>query len=147
MIKDTFPVKGDLEITIVDSITGELKLNRKEKNLVVTAGKNLIISRLASNGSAVIDHMAVGTNNTAPNVTDTTLNTELTRVALTSVSPAGNAITYVATFGVGVATGALVEAGLFNSSTAGTMLSRTTFAVVNKGVNDVMTITWTITVG
>jgi hypothetical protein len=40
----------------------------------------------------------------------------------------------------------VVEAAIFNAASAGTMLCRTTFAVVNKGANDGMSITWTITV-
>jgi hypothetical protein len=55
-------------------------------------------------------------------------------------------VTYVATFSAGTGTGAVVEAGIFNAASAGTMLCRTVFAVVNKGVDDAMTITWQITV-
>jgi hypothetical protein len=53
---------------------------------------------------------------------------------------------YVASFPAGTGTGAIVEAGLFNASSGGDMLCRTTFAVVNKGANDSITITWTVTV-
>jgi hypothetical protein len=52
----------------------------------------------------------------------------------------------VATFGAGVATGAITEAGVFNALTAGTMLCRTVFSVINKGALDTLVITWKVTV-
>jgi hypothetical protein len=55
-------------------------------------------------------------------------------------------VTYIASFPAGTGTGAVVEAGVFNDPTAGTMLCRTVFAVVNKGADDAMSITWAITV-
>jgi hypothetical protein len=67
-----------------------------------------------------------------------------------------NTVTYQSTFAPGAA-GAIVEAGIFNESTltgtsnsdslvGGSMLCRTTFPVVFKGVDDTMTITWTVTI-
>lgn len=37
MINENFPIKGDLHIVIKDALTGEVKVDRLEKNLVVTA--------------------------------------------------------------------------------------------------------------
>jgi hypothetical protein len=90
--------------------------------------------------------MAVGTTSTAAAIGDTTLGAETARVALTSGTASGGVVTYVATFAPGTGTGALVEAGILNASSVGTLLCRTTFAVVNKGASDSMTITWTVTV-
>ena len=50
------------------------------------------------------------------------------------------------TITVAAGTGAVTEAGIFNASSGGTMLCRTVFAVVNKGADDGMSITWQITV-
>lgn len=147
MINDNFPIKGDLHIVIKDALTGEVKVDRLEKNLVVTVGKNWIASRMSGAGSNVMGYMAVGTDATAPAAGNTTLGAEVARVALTSTTPSTNTVTYVATFGAGVGTGALVEAGLFNAASVGTMLSRTTYSVINKGSGDEMTVTWVITVG
>ena len=91
--------------------------------------------------------MAVGTDSTAPAAGNTTLGAEVARVAVTSATASTNTVTYVATFGAGVGTGALTEAGLFNAASVGTMLSRTTYSVINKGSGDEMTVTWVITVG
>ena len=149
MINDTFQIVGDLRIKLRNILTGEITVDRLEKNLVVNVGKSFIASRMAGNASAVMGWMAVGTNNTAPSATDTTLNTELARVATTvsGGTPSGNTVQYVGVYPAGVATGALTEAGIFNASSAGTMLSRTTYSVINKGASDEMTITWVITVG
>lgn len=147
MIKENFPIKGDLHIVVKDSKTGEVKVDRLEKNLVVTVGKNWIASRMQGTASNVMGYMAVGTDATAPAVGNTTLGAEVARVALTSATASTNTVTYVATFGAGVGTGALTEAGLFNAASVGTMLSRTTYSVINKGSGDEMTVTWVVTVG
>ena len=94
----------------------------------------------------VMSHMAVGSSNTAAAVGDTTLGTELGRVALASATSTGAVVTYTATFGAGTGTGAVVEAGILNNSSGGTLLCRSVFPVVNKGVDDGMSITWTVTV-
>jgi hypothetical protein len=147
MIKDNFPIKGDLHIVIKDALTGEVKVDRLEKNLVVTVGKDWIASRMVGTASNVMGYMAVGTDSTSPAAGNTTLGAEVARVAVTSATASTNTVTYVATFGAGTGTGALTEAGLFNANTSGTMLSRTTYSVINKGSGDEMTVTWVITVG
>jgi hypothetical protein len=90
--------------------------------------------------------MALGTTFAAANVSDTALGAEIGRVALTTASVVTNTITYTATFGAGVATGAITEAGVFNAASAGTMMCRTVFAVVNKAAGDAVQITWAVTV-
>ena len=114
-------------------------------NLVVTTGKNFIASRMTGSTTA-ISQMCVGSTSTAAAAGDAALGAELGRVALSSSSTTGAVTTYSATFPAGTGTGAVVEAGIFNASSAGTMLCRTTFAVVNKGANDTLTITWQITI-
>jgi len=149
MINENFPIKGDLRIVIKDALTGEVKVDRLEKNLVVTNGKTWIASRMAGTASAVMGWIAVGTDSTSPAVGNTTLGAEVARVSTTvsGGTASTNTVTYVATFPAGTGTGALTEAGIFNASTSGTMLSRTTYSVINKGSGDEMTITWVVTVG
>jgi hypothetical protein len=78
------------------------------------------------------------------------LGAEIARVALATAggTVSNNVVTYNATFNPGTGTGAITEAGIFNSGTANTvtMLCRTVFAVVNKGADDTMSITWTVTI-
>lgn len=136
---------GTLKIVLQDE-SGQVKDTREISNLVVNVGKAFIASRMVGTSAPIMSHMAVGSSSTAPAAGDIALGSELGRVALTAGSAASAVATYIATFGTGVGTGAIVEAGIFNDSTAGTMLCHTSFAVVNKGANDTMTITWTVTI-
>lgn len=138
-------ITGDIVAVLYDE-HGIEKFRQEVKNLVVTTGKNLIASRLVGTASNVISHMAVGTGTTAPAAGDTTLVTELTRVAISSGTASGNVATYVATFAPGVGTGSINECGLFNASTAGTLLARSTSVIVTKGALDTLALTWTITI-
>lgn len=118
-------------------------------NLVVQVGLNYIAARMLETGRpSEMSHMAIGTNSTTPAAGDTTLGAQASagRQPLTSKSASGNTVTYVATFDPGEGTGVLREAGIFNSSTAGTMLCRTVFPTVTKEAGDTITITWAVTV-
>ena len=139
-INDQLQLKGHLQIHLNDELV------RDVDNLVVTTGKNLVASRLVGTTPAVMSHMAIGSGTTAAAAGNTALGTELGRVSLTSGSASSAVVTYVATFAAGTGTGAVTEAGLLNASSSGTMLCRTVFSVVNKGANDSMTVTWTVTV-
>jgi hypothetical protein len=94
-----------------------------------------------------MSHMAVGSSSTAPANGNTALGAQIsTRVALSSPTRSNSTITYVATFAAGQSTGAIVEAGIFNALTVGTMLCRTTFPVINKEADDILTINWNVTI-
>jgi len=142
---ENLKASGSLRV-VVTGADGKVKEEHQFKNLVVTVGKNFVASRMVGTTSAVMSHMAVGSNNTAAAAGDTALGAELGRVALATSTATTNVVTYTATFPAGTGTGAIVEAGIFNASSAGTMLCRTVFAVVNKGVDDALSITWTITI-
>jgi hypothetical protein len=147
MVNDNIKITGDVKIDIIGA-DGAVKDTREIKNLVVTSGKTFIASRMVGVGSNVMGWMELGTGTTAAAVGDTALQAAIasSRVALTSGTSATNVVTYVASFPAGTGTGAVTEAGVFNASSAGTMLCRTVFSVVNKGAADAMSITWTITV-
>lgn len=142
---DILTVVGTPRIVLKDK-DGNVKQDFSVPNLVVTAGKGFIASRMVGTAQAVMSHMAVGTGATAAAAGDTALQSEAARVALSGSSASGAVATYTATFGAGVGTGAITEAGILNASSAGTMLCRTTFPVVNKGADDTMSVTWTVTV-
>ena len=148
MIRETLSPKGELKIVLRDK-DGNIKDERLVKNIVTTAGKTYIAARMTDTSQPTdMSHMAIGTGSTAAVVGDTTLETENARVALTGSegSPSTNTIVYTATFGAGTGTGALREAGVLNASSGGTLLCRTVYDVVNKGADDSITITWTITI-
>jgi len=93
-----------------------------------------------------MSHMAIGTGTAAAAVANTALVSEVDRNSLTSTAVSGSTVTFIATFGAGEGTGAITEAALLNASSGGTMLCRTVYAVVNKGSQDSMTVTWSVTV-
>ena len=145
MITEGLKLRGELAIVLRDK-NGNIKDSRKETNLVVSAGLNFICDRMAGTAEAVMSHMAVGTGATAPAAGDTALGAQLgVREALDSSTVVDNTITYIVSFEAGEGTGAITEAGIFNAATAGTMLCRTTFGVINKGADDTLQITWVIT--
>jgi hypothetical protein len=135
---------GSLRV-VVTGADGKVKEEREFANLVVTVGKNFVASRMVGTSAAVMSHMAVGSGTAPAAAGDTALGTELGRVALASSTATTNVVTYTATFPAGTGTGAVTEAGIFNAASAGTMLCRTVFSVVNKGVDDALSVTWTIT--
>jgi hypothetical protein len=143
--KDFLSANGKLSIVVLDN-NGELKQELNVTNLVVDTGLDYIASRMAGTSATVMSHMAIGSGTTDPAAGDTTLESELGRVTLTSSTVTNNSVEYVATFPAGTGTGAVTEAGILNNSTGGTMLCRTEFAVINKAAGDSMTITWTVTV-
>lgn len=138
-------VVGTPRIVLKDK-DGNVKQDFSVPNLVVTAGKNFIASRMVGTAQAAMSHMAIGTGATAAAAGDTSLQSEAARVALSGSSASGAVTTYTASFGAGVGTGAITEAAILNASSAGTMLCRTTFPVVNKGADDSMSVTWTVTI-
>lgn len=146
-MKESIGITGKLLLRLYDK-DGVLKQELNVPNLIMNAGKAFIASRMVSNSvDSVMTHMALGDDSS--NDTDatlTTLESELGRVSLSSSVQSANVIDYEATFGAGVATGTIVEAGIFNSNTSGTMLCRTTFPEINKSSSDTLTILWTVTI-
>lgn len=146
-------ISGRLQIVVTDEF-GNLKQEVTIPNLVVNTGKAFIaesMRKTTTNTPVAMTHMALGTGTTAAAATQTALVTEISTRATVTASGVTTTVTndttqYVATFGAGVATGAITEAGIFNASTAGTMLCRTVFPVVNKGAGDSITITWKVTI-
>jgi len=148
MLIDSVKARGLVELVLTDE-NGNIK-EQVVTNLVVDPGLSYIVSRMKDTSQTAMSHMAVGSNTTAAADTNTALGAELGRVALDSTTIVTTVVTndsiqYVATFGPGVGTGAVTEAGIFNAASAGTMLARTVFAVVNKGSLDSLTITWKVT--
>ena len=140
MINDNLKLKGHLNIALNGETVKEVD------NIVVTAGKGYVASRMKDATATAMSHMAIGTSSTAAAAGNTTLGSESARVGLTSTTVNNYEVVYVATYGAGTGTAAITEAAILNASSSGTMLCRTVFSVVNKGASDSMTITWTVTV-
>lgn len=148
MVNEEIKITGHVEIVVTDK-NGSIKDTRSIKNLVVTTGKTFIAASMlktTTNSPIAMTHMAIGSGSTAAVVGNTAMETQLARVSLATAASSGAVVTYTASFPAGTGTGAVTEAGTFNDATTGTMLCRTVFSVVNKGVDDALSITWTITV-
>jgi len=148
MINENIKLSGQLTIVLKDK-AGNVKETRVIKNLIVNTGLAYIISRMVGTSKAVMTHMALGSSTTAAAAGQTDLITTVgSREVLDSSTISGSSnekVVYVSTFEAGDATGAITEAGIFNSSSGGDMLCRTVFSVVNKASDDAMSVTWTIT--
>jgi len=124
---------------------GELKEKREGDNVVVVNGVSKLAEFLNSANAAAstftFGYLAIGTDATSESSADTDLGTETGRH--TSVVSYISAAIYQVkgTFAAGSGTGAIVEYGLFNSNTNGTLFSRDTEAVINKGAGDTLTVT------
>ena len=143
-----FKIKGRYEAVLT---RGPYEVQRVYgENVVTTLGKEFLASFLSSAvaGASVwdMDQLAIGTDATAEAASDTALGTELTRTTGTASYVSGQIYEVIATFPSGTGTGAIVEYGLFSSSAAGTMFSRDTETVINKGANDTLTVTAQFTI-
>lgn len=146
-------LKGALELALNNAKDDELQEYRHRKNTVVTAGRRWVLERIqsASPPANTIGYMALGQSTAGLGTDDTALSSELagsrtdigtmTTTNLTSNPPSWAAQTSWAT---DEATGTLGEVGLFNSSSAGTMLARATFSTLNKDTSNTLSVTYTI---
>ena len=129
---------------------GELKARREVHNTVTVLCHQMAADQLLAAPAVVTPGwMEVGTG-TGQDADDTILATYIagSRTALDSKTRGANAIiTMVCTMGAGVGTGAITEAGVFNVVTQNTtdLLLVSSFAAVNKGADDSLVITWTLT--
>jgi len=147
MIKDNLNTLGELRLVLRNE-KGEVKKDITVPNIITTAGKTHIASRMEDASATAMSHMELGTGTTTPAAGDTTLETIVSgsRQSLTSWTASTNTVTAACTFGASVGTGALTEAGVLNASSGGTLLAHTTFSVINKAAADSLTVSWTITI-
>lgn len=142
---DEMKLHGALTLYI-DRANGEKEVIHKD-NLIVNGGFDFICDAIGNSGrGAIMGYIELGTGTTAVAATQTALVTAALRKAATYAHTAGTKVfTLTATFAAGEATGALTEAGVFNAASAGTMLDRVLFSVVNKGADDTLTAVFTFT--
>ena len=129
---------------------GKVKDTREKKNLIVTTGLNFlrefILDSVTPTAAARMGWIAIGSDATAVAAGNTALGTQLAREAVETYTAGGTGVASIDnTFGAGVGTGTVAEAGVFNASSGGTMLNRVTFAAVTKGAGDSLKVTFTLT--
>jgi hypothetical protein len=148
---DVVHLRGALQIALHD-LDGKLVEERIINNTVVTAGRAWILKQLESTNivtSLTISHLAVGTDTTAPATGNTALGGESLRKAISSFDTTNltaNPPSWQAqvSFASNEANTTLAEAGMFNSSAAGTMIARATFASFVKATSNTLSISYTL---
>jgi len=142
MKNDKQKVSDNVFIKLIDK-DGNVKQEVQLHNAVTTEGLyGLMDNILAAPDKGKPTHMAVGTGTPAANALGAQAGS---RVSLTSKTRNNAVVTMVASFGAGVGTGTLIEAGVFNASTDGNMWLSATFGAITKGADDTLQITWTFT--
>lgn len=134
-------------------LNGLIKAGRIVHNLIVSAGKAGIASRINGAGSeAAFTYLAVGTGTTAAAAGDTTLQTELATSGLSRVNATATRVTTTVTndtaqlqttFTV-TGTQAVTEAGILNAASSGTLLSRQVFSAINVVNGDSLQLTYKV---
>lgn len=132
---------------------GRIKGVRIVRNLIVSAGKAGMASRLnGSGGEAAFTYLAVGTGTTSPAAGNTTLETEIVDSGLARVNATASRVTtsvtndtarLTTTFSVS-GTKAVTEAGILNAASSGTLLCRQTFSAVNVVSGDSLQLTYSV---
>lgn len=125
----------------------------KSPNTIVSAGKAGLASRINGSGAAAaFEYLAVGTGATAVSAGDTTLGAETVGSGLSRVlgtlsrvtTSVTNDTARIATTFTVTGSVAITEIGIFNASSAGTMLCRTVFSALNVQNGDSLTVNYDI---
>jgi len=143
-------IKGWVDIVLKDTF-GNVLEERHGPNTIQLAGHAHVANRMSELTQSAMGWMGIGTG-TGQLTTVTTLASEISRNALVAGYPSQAAgasdyqVVYKGFWTAGAGSGAITEAGIFNSATAGTgsMLAYQNFTVINKGASDKLTITWTL---
>lgn len=146
MIQEAMKLHGAVTLMLQKS-DGEVQTIHKD-NIIVNVGFDFIADAIgkATSRPGVMGFIAVGTGTTAAAASQSALVTELKRNAATYAHTVGTkTFTFTAQYPAGDATGAITEAGVFNAASAGIMLDRVVFPVVNKGADDSLTAVFTFT--
>lgn len=145
-MSENIKMKGSM-VGVLKKANGEVQTVRKD-NIILNAGFDFICDAIgkASGRPNAMGYIAIGSGATAAAANQTSLTAEITRKAATYTHTAGTKVmAFSTTFGAGIGTGAVCEAGVVNASSGGTFLDRLTFAVINKGVDDELTMTFQFT--
>jgi hypothetical protein len=145
----------------INGLTGSWGDSRLIKNLITSAGKAGIASRINGSGAAAaFTSIGMGTGTTAANIADTALETgkladgtadsgvHVLATASVTASRVTTTVTNDTAQLVGTvsitATIAITESGVFNADTNGTLLCRQVFSAINVVSGDSLQITWKV---
>jgi len=130
--------RGVIEIKVIGK-DGKIKLRRIIRNTVTSAGKNAICALVVGVRTTPFTYVAIGTGSPS----DTGLGDEVARTKATVSAP--SYAQWTASFTASSAMN-VTEAGIFDSSSGGTMLAYQSFSAIPLSAGDVLQITWTLSV-
>ena len=122
-------------------------------NIITDAGKTEVAGLMLTDvGGTAFDYLEIGSGNTAETTSDTALEYPISRMAAsgtrTTISSTNDTAQLQITFTNGTGSNwPVTEAGVFNASSAGTMLARKTFDVLNIADGDSLQLTYQVRVG
>lgn len=142
---ENFKLKGHLRVEKKMSNGNWIQV-AEEDNLVVDAGKELVIDKISSSESAYLTHFGVGSSLVGVSLADTNLgykddinSTAAPHKAFTSVIDSGTRVTFrldLSSAEPSVQPAELSEVGLFTAVSGGTMFSRVVHVPVTKTTSD-----------
>ena len=139
-------MKGNFKIACLRD--NQLIAERETENTIMNAGKAEVSGLILTDiGGNAFDYLAIGTSATAPNATQTALIAQVYRIASTGSQQTTTTTNDTARLTASIAmtaSNSLQEAGIFNSSSAGDMLARTTFSAVNVINGDTLNVGYSI---
>lgn len=152
-LKETFTLDTNVTIDIHDAKTNKIIKTIKKHNLVTTIGKNLVRDLLGiAAGVTGLNYIALGTDDTAPAVGDTTLGTEVFRDTFTDTIYTSGVVNFKYFLDSSSANGnTLNEAGLFGddataSANSGTLFAHVTYTNIAKTSSIAVTYSWDVTI-
>lgn len=146
--------QGAITLIFKNGKTSKITEIIRVKNLITNAFKEAIADSIrgtTSSNRGIATYHALGTGSTAPEVTDTTLETEIARKLVSIRDVTANVASFQTFFTTSEGNGTLREVGLFGDAASATVDTGTLFARVAinrvKSSNDTLTLLHTITIG
>jgi hypothetical protein len=139
-MEENVGLKGTFRVAVL----GKPETYREVPNLVMNAGKAEVSGLILTDiGGNAFDYIAVGTDNTAPNATQSALLSEAYRSAGTGSQETTTVTDDTARLTTSIsitASATIQEAGVFNSSSGGDILARSTFSGISVQNNDTLNV-------
>lgn len=142
-----YKIESEIAFTLYDRYhkSGNLRFIARTyaHNTITNNGHIQIADQMSNMLLPKMRYMAVGSTSGGKGAASNALENELARVYMANWNNlATNAVVYDAYYIEGVATGNLVEAGIFNDPLAGNMLSWSDYGVIPKGILNILRIQW-----
>lgn len=114
----TFTIQDNVDILLIDRKTRKVKSRRTLKNLIVNSGLEVLAKLLNGVTTASFSAIAIGTDNTTVNASDTTLGSETQRAEATLAYEASYKATFSHEFSF-PSSMTIYELGIFNNNVSG----------------------------